>query len=929
MDSSNNKNVTSMASLPPECLEMIIAFLRHDLASLHRLLFVSRQFFQLTVPVLYRSPFRLAAGIPDPPPVSIYFASSTTVPLYRSTIGPSYDSSRGWTRFLERTKLLTRLMIQNLQINHLGQIPRITAQNAAISDDFSGLENLEPLLPLVISPSQPNQPPAINMPNDWAIYEGNGSGASINAGPEEQEEWGTIQQEWSEDQHGGWNDTSQQGHSGGHCPDLISFEDEWGESSMDTTKRVVPTIDNVYSSKERNETSCRNNIQKSSGTGLLMDYFYFYTHQDHRSIASVIREIYPGAGRREYDKYIADIEQAILMHNPRQIEMIHVQSPSLVIPLLHENLEKFERLSAMEFFDSVWKVQELEMVYRFLMDHTALFSQSAQSLGRNDHVSQPSTAQFDPYMDRMNGLHLSRGTTRHRCSPIRHLKYSTSRGQWDDATLAGQLFDPVQLMKALEPGLQTIDSMYWPRTRFPDLETLDVNSLRSLKIGSLVTPQEDLSFSRPEFLSRCRRLENLETFSSSKDMFGWAAKEWNMNRRNRKVVSVAGNSNNSNSNKNHDPWTSNVTGTIAEKPLVRLRSLRIHGPTDRIVYEILRDAFYGFRETLQLLEVRSDMESIEGEAEWMDHAHDLLMGRRQHVASARIVGGKVENRGANRSGKPEFDEEEYYNSLSSISSRSLYIRWEVPRLSLLDLTGPIALAFDIGSLQFMPSLHTACFAITTEPSPWVARGKSHGDMGMGSFGEKKRDMTHLPLVASRTLRRVLIRGPWPEITDRNLQAMIETITVNSSNLDGLKTHYHNHDNGSDDDDDDGRWGNQLLELSVLDNARVTVPGMIRLARQMDRLQVMGTSLNLLSSYASDSTSFLSMAYTSEEILDEKYLHHTRPSHEPCRTSDLNMKARDLILKAQIDMPWVDLGPDASHLARRNKRDGYLSRGWGI
>ncbi|KAF9360787.1 hypothetical protein BGX26_007738 [Mortierella sp. AD094] len=902
MDSSLNNHVTPMGSLPPECLEMIIAFLRYDLASLYRLLFVSRQFFQLTVPVLYRSPFRLAAGIPDPPPVSFYSSSSSTALSYRSATDSSHDSTTGWSRFLERTKLLSRLLIQNLQLDHLGQIPKLAVHKATILDDFGSSENLEPLIPPTDHLFQSTYSPAIEIPSHWTSSVEQSFAAS-GTGLEEQEEWGI----------------SQQDHSDSQYPDLISFDDEWDHSHQGTTRQGASALENAHSS---NEKSRNDNSRKASETGLLMDYFYFYTHQDHRSIASVIREIYPGAGRREYDKYLASIERAILMHNPRQIEMIHVHSPSAVIPHLHEHLEKLERLSGIEIIDSVWKSPELEMMHQFLMDHTAMFSRSRKPSEKED------VGAFDRCLEKMNDLDLGRGTRR-RQSSIRNIKYVTSRSYWDNAILTGKPFDPLQLIKALGPGLETIDSVYWPRTKLADLETLDVSSLRSLKIEIQVHSYDDSAFSRPEFLSRCRQLQNLDTFSNSKDMFKWAVKEWNMSKRARKDAPLP-------NNNSHDPWTTTSgTRVAAVNPLVQLRRIRIGGPTDQIVYDILRDAFYGFRKTLQSVEARSDAESIEGEAEWMDHAQYLLSGS-QLTSSAR-ADGRDEAKGGDSSKIGVEQEEEYYNSLSSIASRLLHIRWEVPHLSVLSLSGSIASAFDIGSLQFMPSLHTACFKITAPPSAWVARGQSFnavGSLSNDSFSQTKRNMTHLPVVAPRTLRRVMIRGPWPEVTDRSLQAMIETITVPHSSNDGRKTHLHSsnnersneasHSDSDSDDNDDDCWGSQLLELSILDNECVTVHGMIQLARQMDRLQIMGMTLNMFSRSNDTDSRRLSSAYPVNEDSSEFYSCDSHSANEPRSASDMTMKARDLILKAQIEMPWVDLGPDANHLGKRDKRGGYQS-----
>ncbi|KAI9239962.1 MAG: hypothetical protein BYD32DRAFT_459308 [Podila humilis] len=49
----------SVASLPEDCLVIIIQLLGQNRSALHALLQVSRQFFRLTVPALYKSPFRM------------------------------------------------------------------------------------------------------------------------------------------------------------------------------------------------------------------------------------------------------------------------------------------------------------------------------------------------------------------------------------------------------------------------------------------------------------------------------------------------------------------------------------------------------------------------------------------------------------------------------------------------------------------------------------------------------------------------------------------------------------------------------------------------------------------------------------------------------------------------------------------------------
>ncbi|KAF9906824.1 hypothetical protein EC991_000267 [Linnemannia zychae] len=56
---TTKETTTTLFSLPTECLQLILAYHRDDLLVLHSLLLVNRTFFQLTVPLLYQSPFVL------------------------------------------------------------------------------------------------------------------------------------------------------------------------------------------------------------------------------------------------------------------------------------------------------------------------------------------------------------------------------------------------------------------------------------------------------------------------------------------------------------------------------------------------------------------------------------------------------------------------------------------------------------------------------------------------------------------------------------------------------------------------------------------------------------------------------------------------------------------------------------------------------
>ncbi|KAG0293747.1 hypothetical protein BGZ96_002389 [Linnemannia gamsii] len=884
---------STVAPLPPECLEIILAYLQHDLASLHKLLFVSRQFFQLTVRVLYKNPFGLAA-IAD---------SASGNPQVS-------NSPHGWSKFLERTKLLSRLLFQNLQIRPLAPTPRMTTPKASILDDSAGLEHIEPLIPPVENPVWSRQKSSLEVPNDWS--------ASMTLAPTS---YFDNEDTSNSEKHPGLDPSA----------DLMSFEDDWPSNASNAN------------------SSNTNRLKGDNKTGLLMNYFYFYTHHDHRSIGFILREIYPGAGRREYDKYLAEIEQAILQHNPKQIESIYIQTPSVVVPYLHAHMEQFELLSTIKLRDPVWSVQELEMVYNFLKDHAAMFPAARAQRPEDDD------SRYDDSQERQQIVSLRRGV-HGRKAAIRHVTYATSRNMWDDARLSGQAFDPLQLILALGPGLESIDSVYWNRTELSQLDALDVRSLRSLRIGFVTTPHIDHSFSRPEFLSRCRQLHSLDVFSSSGDMFSWAVHDWNNNERAkaRLKASIGTGNHGTTLDPQLYPWLQgmNLSGPERPKParpLVRLAHLRVHGTTDHAVFDILRDALYSFRTTLRVLEAVSDIEYAAGGGEWLDQAEDLLAGKPLSESKGRKGGGqelRQQQQQAINGAPPvqEMDDEDCYNLLSSIAVGSLFIQWKVPSLTELDLTGPIASVFDVESLRYMPNLRNLTFSIITYTSTSIARNRLYrgpsrtlrrGDNCIrGEDNPRRCDMTLLPIVTGPALRRVMIRGPWPEITDESLQRMIETTRVDSNNRDLERSDddrgYHGGDENDNDNIEEDTWGNRLYELSIMDNPRVTMQGMIRLAQQMDQLQVMGMSLTLPAANTS---------YRHVTEASDMHRYHYRKTggstrykylQEPSTAmEDVDATARKMLLKARIKLPWIDLGPEAKHLGRRARPDGYLSRGWNM
>ncbi|KAF9214777.1 hypothetical protein BGZ59_003035 [Podila verticillata] len=689
------------------------------------------------------------------------------------------------------------------------------------------------------------------------------------------------------------------------------------------------------------------------GTGLLADYFRYYTEHDHQSISSVLILLFPGAGRREYDRILAEIEKSILEHNPGKIVSLKIQHPSTVVPHLMQHLSLFHHLSRVELLDSNWTSQELELVCEFLEAHSTLFPASSPDSERPSeyNVIQPPFGR--------HGLH-----------GIRHLKYRTGRSHWDGVKLRSQPFNPVQLIQAIGSGtglgLETIDSMHWPETTIEQVNSLDTRCLSKLKICFLVTPHEDWSFSQPTFLRRCRELRHLEIFTSSADMLQWAVQEWNDTHKRRQAPSALL-PHLDKSLALHYPWIQGVVSSTAqpkERPLVPLHHLCVHGPSDDIVYNVLRDALYGFRNTLEVCEAKSKLENIGGNSEWLDHADELLSRNKDRGAAVpggvdrvlgqgRVVSGQESDPTRHQDKDEDELAEECYLSMPSVESGLLTVRWMMPYLAMLDLYGSIALQFDLKSLAYMPQLHTVCFSIRTAPSLWRRRYRRNDDpSGATSRYAGVSDMTCLPLVTGLRLKRVLIRGPWPEISDKSLLEMIET-RVENERQDPRRA---GQDANEGDDDEDGEkgigkdsedeeeatWGNQLLELTVLDNDQVTVPGMVLLARQMDQLEVMG--LNLY--FPMFQHQYFPSQHRQQQpppqqdinshpsnIIQRSYHYFCNPGAGPSSSvassppEDAETMARNELLRAQLELPWIDLGPDANHLAKRTRRNGFLNRGW--
>ncbi|KAF9102589.1 hypothetical protein BGX27_010935 [Mortierella sp. AM989] len=87
-----NQALAKQSCLPEECLSMVFRHLSHDRSALYALLLVSRQFFRLAVPILYRSPFRLLE---------------------------SKAESWSWSERTQRQVLLLQLFMYSVQIRQL------------------------------------------------------------------------------------------------------------------------------------------------------------------------------------------------------------------------------------------------------------------------------------------------------------------------------------------------------------------------------------------------------------------------------------------------------------------------------------------------------------------------------------------------------------------------------------------------------------------------------------------------------------------------------------------------------------------------------------------------------------------------------------------------------------------------------------------
>ncbi|KAG0244701.1 hypothetical protein BGX31_008708 [Mortierella sp. GBA43] len=874
---SSDDSATPIPRLPPECLEMVLHFLRFDRTSLFKLLTVSRPFFQLTVPILYKR----------------------------------------WSQALIRIELLTRLLIRNLK---LGSPERVSG----------GLDGYEWC----------DDGSRASSDDGWGSVTPARTGSTSNAHPSA---WGWGDTDWNT------NDVSvnQQGQDdGGRHPDLISFDSDQHPDLI--------TFDSCDSDKDKDkDTSNKDNNTSDSkspqGHGLpedlFTDYFSFFTHQKHQLIEMVIRQIFPGYNTMEYQVYMNHVNEAILVHSIEHVELVQLHSPSLMVPILQRHLNKLGRLKFVDVLDN-WSGSGHELVYEFLKSHSEKFSTPRCDIADNEG-SYSGTA----HTTLRQGAH-------HQTSGIRHFKFISPRTRWNTTLLNEEPFTPARMMEAMDHGLESIDLLCCPEDGLGDLEVLDVSSLHTLKVWFSEYPNDDVTFSRPEFLSRCRQLRTLDMYSNSKDMFSWAVQDWN-NRRTKPNTALN--------------MEESAKHPIPTRPLTKLQHLRVHGYEHETTYSILRDVLYGFRESLREVALITTNESnesnddtwgwmdqqyqgnlatgIEGtangyddcELEWVDQKYGGNSPAGTDVSYPTIVhdesglewvgqkyGGTLAT-GTNASHPYEtkstkkMDDEGWYNKYSSSTLGPFLIQWPVPFLTILELKGTIA-TLDVKSLQCMPCLHSLSLVVDIQPTSSRSRGVFYPP-GQRNRARALLGLMALPYLAPKSLRRVLIGGPWPEISDDSLRTMIDLIPAHALNKDVNTTHGYVDTEGTNSNGDkgneDAKWGMQLMELSILNNPQSTVPGMIRLARDMDRLEVMGTGLNLQKprteweigpSRPMDDLDKSMMELMESELSTEKDTRFGKEYRN--RAIQEESIARNLVLKARVEMPWIDLGPDANYLGRQ-------------
>ncbi|KAG0225280.1 hypothetical protein BGW42_004569 [Actinomortierella wolfii] len=769
-----------------------------------------------------------------------------------------------------------------------------------------------------------------------------------------------------------------------------------------------------------------------------IDYFRYYIHLDHRGLWSVLTLLFPGAGRRVYDRIQAEIELGILKYCAPRIEYMQITNPRLVIPYMLENCAQFTKLREIDLLDKSWKTDELELVYSFLAAHARQFpaaTKFAPTVSYNGglfedqqpcSLSQASAVTMATRSCPSISSAVRSHNASHAPSAIRCVRYRSSRSPWDNMKLHNRLFDPLQLLLALGPGISDIDMLHWPRTRLSDLiqGKVDAGAIRRLVFRYLDEPNEPSPWHAPEFLQQCRQLMQLRIYTFEAKMFSWAVQE----QRARAQYTMTS--------------SSARTPTLALPSPVPLQYLELTAPSDDVLHEVVVSALYAFQKTLQVLDSRSYLERRSYLS--FDPSQDD-----DNPIPHQLFGHSLPNLQAKQRSRcppTQREEKECVNGgmwmgddgfREWMFDAPITVRWPMERLRELRLTGGgLALEFDLDSLRWMPNLHTLVLGIQesslqNERFRWVRRQRpfvpksssrkfstEYDDTLFSQKAARRQSLLYLPHAAGPQLRRVMFRGPWPEISDCTLARMVNTTVDNHS----VVPEWSLGSSSQEHPPSRVRWGDRLLELSVLDNHEVTVQGMTHLAASLEHVQIVGFNTNICKRTSTrswkryqrlkrlirkikqrhlwslgrgplpvalggddevGSEQDLDWMWESsenikieqimlelhgdedmsgrkendeEEMEEEDALKETRPlspeadvfefptgehgsftqyrqwveqqlQGKKAFIEDPNHVVEDWLLRAQVALPWIDLGPDAQHLGRRTGTVQHSEHGW--
>ncbi|KAF9160995.1 hypothetical protein DFQ26_005003 [Actinomortierella ambigua] len=649
-----------------------------------------------------------------------------------------------------------------------------------------------------------------------------------------------------------------------NIPDLISFVDL--------------ELDGISEETDPQENE---DIQLQAQFKPTVDYFQYYTQLDHSGLWSVLTLLFPGAGRRVYDRIQAEIELGILKYCAPRIESMKITNPQLVIPYMLEHDAEFVRLKEIELLDKSWKANELKLVHDFLVAHARRFPSATAFTSTSITNDQPNEENPPSFL--RTSTVVAR-TMKAGCrilsadrplafscnsSGIRRLKYRSSRSPWDNVCLNGQRFDPLQLLLALGPGIREIDMLYWPTTQLLDVlhGNVDAGAIRRLQLRYLDTPSEPSPWHAPEFLRQCRQLDQLRVFTLDGTMFSWAVQEqqarWlrvhqqrqpQHRRDHSRVERLVADS------------LAATTSTSSPQNPVPLRDLGLTAPDGNVMRQVAAGTLYAFQQTLESVDLRSRSEGRD-----LAPFDPSLIGdelTRRPLSSKSTPNpyaifcqrDAMHQANSEKQEQAETDtwEEDDDGFRSWMLQAPLTVRWPMERLRELRLTGgKLALEFDLDSLQWMPNLHTLALsirrgALQNERFRWTCNREPFTTLTPPSTGKpsslstpsspqtpmKHQSLMYLPYVAGPQLRRIMFQGPWPEISDCTLDKMIRVAVDTPPSL--LRP-YPSH---APSPSPKTQWGDHLLELTVLDNPEVTVQGMTHLAACLEHVQIVGFNTNI-------------------------------------------------------------------------------------